>query len=408
MSVRQQDSNQTTRRLQTCDPAIWESFLSHRLGASDLVVEHVEAQQIEVKRTRFVITLAGHSDPITLLGKRTTPLEARFYRHLSGLIPEIAPRCWFDSADADTGYIVIDDVPHDSPPDRWRGGDAEDAVLQLARLHTLFWDQTELLGQHEWLPRIVGSEETWMQSRRRRWLQQEAHYADRAGAASEHAVETAGSLAPVLVDALAGLHTVEAMGGWPDVLDGRHLRAAADLLDDPVPMFQPLRRLPVTLLHGYPGIYNWRVNLFGESRLVDWQQVTVGPASLDLIAFLETFAALDYVATGGAATDITEETLIDSYILQLSAELSSRDDTPFDARALRRAIPAARCMYILFHWFPRFDKWFHWSPERVFSGRTLDPFDQDDILHSASDPISQLQPLLADTFRRFLLAYHRL
>ena len=78
-----QDSDQTTRRLQTCDSAVWEAFLSHRLDIADLHVTHVSAEQIERQRTRYVIQLAGHSDPITLLGKRTTPLEARFYRHFA-------------------------------------------------------------------------------------------------------------------------------------------------------------------------------------------------------------------------------------------------------------------------------------------------------------------------------------
>ena len=110
------------------------------------------------------------------------------------------------------------------------------------------------------------------------------------------------------------------MGGWPDVLDERHLNAAADLLDDPVPIFQPLRTLPATLLHGYPGIYNWRVSLFGERHLVDWRQAVAGPAVSDLIVFLETFNALGFM-DDGQSPSITEETLIDSYILQLSAEL---------------------------------------------------------------------------------------
>jgi hypothetical protein len=185
------------------------------------------------------------------------------------------------------------------------------------------------------------------------------------------------------------------------------MQAAADLLDDPVPMFEPLRRLPITLLHGYPGVYNWRVSLFDECHLVDWQQVVAGPAVTDLIVFLETFSALDFRQSGETSI-ITEETLIDSYILQLSAELRQRDDIKFSARDIRRAIPAARCLYILFHWLPRFEMWFHWSPEHAFAGRKLDPFEQEDVLQSASDPVAQLQPYLAGTFDRFLSAYHQL
>ena len=372
------DSDQTTRRLQTCDSAVWEAFLSHRLDVADLRVTHVSAEQIERQRTRYVIQLAGHSDPITLLGKRTTPLEARFYRHFADRLPAIAPRCWFSSADSQSGWVVIDDVPNDRPPADWQGGDAEDVITQLARLHVTFWDQGAALDQHEWLPQMTGTQETWLQTQRRKWLQDQAHFYDRRALASAHAIETVGTLAPTLVDAVAGLKAMQMMGGWPDVLDERHLNAAADLLDDPVPIFQPLRTLPATLLHGYPGIYNWRVSLFGERHLVDWRQAVAGPAVSDLIVFLETFNALGFM-DDGQSPSITEETLIDSYILQLSAELSARDDITFDARAVRQAIPAARCLYILFHWFPRFEKWFHWSPEQLFAGQQVDPFEQEDI-----------------------------
>lgn len=401
------DSDYTTRRLQTCDTNAWETFLSHRLDIADLIVEQVTAEQVETRRLRFIIKLAGHSDPITMIGKQTTTLEARFYRHLSAQLQTVAPRCWFSSADTQSGWIVIDDVPHDRVPTTWLGGDTEDVIRQLARLHTTFWDQGAHLSQHDWLPNMIGVEETWLQTRRRQWLQEQAHFYDRQSLASAHAIETAGVLAPTLVQAVAGLHTMQAMDGWADVLDMRHMQAAADLLDDPVPIFEPLRRLPVTLLHGYPGIYNWRVSLFDECHLVDWQDVVVGPAVVDLIVFLETFAALSHFQVDRTLTP-AEETLIDSYILQLSAEMGSNDEIEFDARAVRRAIPAARCLYILFHWFPRFEKWFHWSPEHVFAGRHLDPFEQEDILKSASDPITHLQPYLANTFDRFLNAYHQL
>ena len=51
-----------------------------------------------------------------------------------------------------------------------------------------------------------------------------------------------------------------------------------------------------------------------SGRLAD---VVVGPAVVDLIVFLETFAALSHLQVDRTLTP-AEETLIDSYILQLS------------------------------------------------------------------------------------------
>ena len=67
--------------------------------------------------------------------------------------------------------------------------------------------------QHEWLPQMTGTQETWLQTQRRKWLQDQAHFYDRRALASAHAIETVGTLAPTLVDAVAGLKTMQ-IDGW--------------------------------------------------------------------------------------------------------------------------------------------------------------------------------------------------
>ena len=134
------DSDYTTRRLQTCDTNAWETFLSHRLDIADLIVEQVTAEQVETRRLRFIIKLAGHSDPITMIGKRRRlwkPVLSPFECSASDSCPTLLVQF----ADTQSGWIVIDDVPHDRVPTTWLGGDTEDVIRQLARLHTTFWDQ---------------------------------------------------------------------------------------------------------------------------------------------------------------------------------------------------------------------------------------------------------------------------
>src|SRR5690606_41890300 len=84
------------------------------------------------------------------------------------------------------------------------------------------------------------------------WRRSESSLLEEGPAAvlSRHAVRNAGRLAPHFLRAANGLVVIRDLGGWPGVLGESHLAAAADLLDDPVPMLAPLLDLPVTLLHG--------------------------------------------------------------------------------------------------------------------------------------------------------------
>ncbi len=49
-------------------------------------------------------------------------------------------------------------------------------------------------------------------------------------------------------------------------------------------------------------------------------------------------------------TPLIEETIVDTYLLTLAAELGGRAG----ARAFRAALPAARCFHTLLKWFPFF------------------------------------------------------
>ncbi|MFN2135313.1 MAG: phosphotransferase, partial [Candidatus Promineifilaceae bacterium] len=199
-----------------------------------------------------------------------------------------------------------------------------------------------------------------------------------------------------------------ALGGWPGVLGESHLSAAADLLDDPVPMLEPLSRLPQTILHGDMHHYHWHVTLFEQRRLLDWSNVTLGPAVYDLITFQERF---DLLETGDSLrpvyarsdSPIDEETMIDSYLLAMNAELGSH----FDARAMRLAIPAARCLHVLVNWFPYFAGWFDQMPD-VYTWQRVNRAASDESSSMAIRPMLVYRPYLKRVFRHFLQAYRML
>lgn len=399
------------------DPQAWTALLSSQPGLEDVVVTAVTSQPILRKLapgddsprvTRYILVLANHSDSISLIGKETTAREAGFYRDAAETLNFVAPRCYLTHISDDRGWVILDDVPNDIPQRKWSTEDVEDVIDDMAALHSAYWDQPRIKDQYEWLNHLIDRDRITYD-----WplLRSElGPYFEEGPAAivSEHALRHLGRLAPRFLEAANGLAVMRALGGWPGVLGESHLAAVSDLLDDPVPILEPLVRLPQTMLHGDMHIYHWHITLFDERRLLDWDKVVTGPCIYDLVSFQERFDLL--IADDGTRRvharenpPIDEETIIDSYLLAMKAQLGSQ----FDARAMRLAIPAARCLHIIVNWFPYFAGWFDEMPD-VYTWQRLTRMPSSELTEKTLGHMLIYRPYLKRVFRRFLRAYRML
>lgn len=399
------------------DPAAWTAVLHRRFGDGGEKLPRVtavtgqrilnnKAEPYSPHLLRYTLTLEGHSDPLTCIGKRTTQAEAHFYRDLAPDL-DLAPRCWFYELGEETCWVILDDVPNDIPPQRWAAEDALNLIQALTRLHAAFWNDATLNRHHPWLAHFVGQKRPYTLPQLQ---EQQAPYFVEGPAAilSEHALHHAGQLAPTFLQAANGLAVMRSLGGWPGILGESHLTAAADLLDDPVPILHRLGELPITLLHGNPQNSHWRTCLLGSPRLLDWQDVHIGPAVLDLVRFTEQFNVLyqpdlPWHVSTRHETPTSEETLVDSYILLMRTRLRQA----FDARAFRQAIPAARCLHILLTWFPHFATWFAEMPN-VYTWQKVNRLPDQDLVGTRFEAIIGYRAHLQDAFGRFLQAYRTL
>jgi hypothetical protein len=399
-------------QLQKRNPAAWTELLHANLQSDDLTVSTVKAEPLRnytpggdpYHVVRYVLTLAGHSDPISLIAKRTNSVEASFYQHIAPQMPLLAARCLFTSQSEDQGWVVLDDVPSHFPPEHWTLLDVEEMIQGLTGLHAFFWNQPERITTNG-IPHFIGQRKySWEELKE----EQEIYFEEGPGAViSQHAVNNAGRLAGTLLQAANGLTVIRDLGGWPGILGESHLAAAADLLDDPVPMLEPLRELPVTLVHGNPRGDHWHLTLFDELRLIDWQHAVAGPGIMDLVSFLEQFDLLrgdtPWQVRMRPRRPTSDETIIDTYFLSMTDRLGSQ----FNARLIRQAIPAARCLYVLTTWFPYFATWFADMPNK-YTWQKVNRMRDDQLLDTAFQSIVGYRPVLAAAFKRFLHAYRTL
>lgn len=406
------ESKVDVAQLQKRTPTAWSALLQNEPGLDNVMVTAVSAKPIRTRDhqqsighvSRYLVSLANQSDPINLLAKYTNRQEVAFYRLLADLLPHLAPKCWYAHVFADEGWLVLDDVPDHIPPEKWSPYDVEDVIFDLSTLHETFWRQGDLLQDGE-IPHFLDGKEYTIEMLRR----EEAFYFEEGPGTtlSEHSIHHAGRLAPQFLQAANGLTVIRDLGGWPGVMGETHLTAVSDLLDDPVPMLEPLRNLPVTLLHGNPNTAHWRLTLFEQRRLIDWTKTAVGPSILDLVSFLEQFDLI-YYGKHPWQVDIretrpmTEETMIDSYLLHMSRLVPN-----FDARAFRLAIPAARCLHVLINWFPYFATWAADMPNK-FTWQKVNRLSDEQLTDSMFQPMVQFRPYLTAVFQRFLRAYRSL
>lgn len=352
------------------NPRAWTLLLTQNLGANDVIVEAVVEEPLNEDGTvsRYHLSLADYEEPISLIGRRTNAVEAMFYEYFAPSLSHFTVRCYFHHIGLDDGWLVLADSHNAYAPETWSASDVDILLGSLASLHATYWGKQELLDQYG-LPEMLKEHqsqagETAARTSEITPLEQPASQMERIESwlqsqqriLSEHALRTAGpTLAPLLAEAGKGLELLKHYGGWPGIIDERHLSALADLLDDPMPLLYPLRRLPGTLLHGNPSADHWCLTLFDDYYLLDWRLMTVGPGVCDLVRFIDQAALQPGNAFSGEAlwSGTAEETMIDSYILAMRGELGNR----FDARSIRLAVPAARCLLVLVEWIPRLGDW---------------------------------------------------
>lgn len=403
-------------QLQKRDPQAWTVLLSEQEGLDDVVVTAVVAQPLQSgvndsmdrRLTRYLVSLANHSDPIPFIGKKTTAIEALFYRELAHEAADLTPRCWYTHLSDKEGWIILDDVPNHVVQEDWQSADVENIIGRMAMLHTTFWNQPDFYRQFGWVPHFIGHKQ------KRYSLDELKHeqaiWFERGPGAllSDHALLHLGRFTSKFLEAANGLAVMKALGGWPGVLSETHLAAAADLIDDPVPVLEPLKQLPLTLTHGRMHSGHWRMTLFEDHRLLDWQHVTRAPGICDLVHFQEKFDLIHNNSDRSliqirSYSPVTEETLIDSYMLAMKKQLGNL----FDARQMRLAIPAARCLHVLTHWFPLFASWFDKMPNQYLWQR-YNRMSQQELVGRALSPMSAYRPYLRVVFQRFLRAYRML
>jgi hypothetical protein len=334
-------------------------------------------------------------------------VEAAFFGEFAPRLLELAPGYLFlHQAETNSeGWMVLDDVPNDIPPDKWSVADVSAIIEKLALLHAKFMGRTSDLtsaGLPSLLDRAIYPWESL--------IAEQAVYFEEGPAAilSEHALSQAGQLAPLFLQAANGLVVMRDLGGWPGILGETHLTAVADLLDDPVPLLEPLRQLPKTLLHGDPSSRHWHLTVFEDQRLTGWRTAAIGPGICDLISFIEQFGVFNAEEEGADLKTrrlwpMNEETMIDSYLLTLSQRLGSQVNT----RALRQAIPAARCLQVITTWFPHFATWFDEMPNK-FTWQKVNRMAPAEFVDTPLQGFMELRPYLSAVFERFLLAFRSL
>lgn len=379
------------------DTGAWAAMLQEDPALQDVAVSGVDVRQLnDGNLARYLLTLEDHSDPIPFIGKRTNAAEARFYRDIAPAIPRLVPRCWLRHISHDWSWIVLDDVPNHRPETRWTADDAEKVIAMLASFHGTFWQGDEQLDGHDWLVRPLDRQTHFPDDGHLAVWQAWDRLPGQGNVLSNHALHTANRLAPTFIRASVGLEVLRRLGGWPGIVEPPHLDALADLLDDPVPILQPLRELPETLLHGNPSPGHWHLTLFNDGLLLDWSNVSVGPAVCDLVAFLEAVEKLRARPLVAGRWPVSEETMVDSYLLRMHVGLSG-----FDARAVRQALPAARCLYLITTWLPRFADWFQPFVGSPLTWRALTAMSDEELHRTGYGRLAGLHDYLRDLFMRF-------
>ena len=98
------------KQLRSQRPRAWSAILAQEPEMAGVVVTQVTREKIKPGLIRFILELADHHEPITLIGKETNSTEAQFYRELGRRLPYLPPRCWFSHVHGEQSRVVLDEV----------------------------------------------------------------------------------------------------------------------------------------------------------------------------------------------------------------------------------------------------------------------------------------------------------
>lgn len=405
-------------------PSAWSRLLAQNPQTRGTVVTRVKKEQLPTRPRceRFLLELAGYEEVTVLIGKNTNAAEATFFADLAPHLSELTPYCWLSHVAGDQSWLVLDEVHDDWPPPKWTVSDIELIINRLILLHSEFWEKEEHLARFGIESRLGAS----ISADQGHFVTREQQATDKTGVQprttdprietdrpaakrllSNHALRTVGDMAWIFEQAASGLQAIQLVGGWPGILAEEHYEALSGILDDPVPILYPLRQSPATLSHGDPIPENWSISLFDEAILVDWMDIKIGPGIYDLICFIEQLYLIDTPEENWLRQEnrqISEETIIDTYVLGMGNSLGSR----FDAREIRELIPAARCLNVIINWLPKFNNWFDLEYVNKETWKDYAQLSENDLNELGFGQLASIRPHLAGVFNRFLEAYHSL
>ncbi len=204
-----------------------------------------QVQQLALVLKKAPVTAGGRV--LSAVGRREYGVYKRLAPHLPVLVPGLV------AGDPVQGWIVVEALTGLRPPDAWTREDYIEAIVNLAAMHDRFWGLGQDLAIFAWLGRPL-----------------DADYEATVMAAAE-AVQSL-----VREDRLPPLSTP------------RNFLAFGTLVQHADEIVAPLREETDTLLHGdyWPG--NIACPIDGRQIVFDWQRAGIGPAILDLVAFVKT------------------------------------------------------------------------------------------------------------------------
>jgi hypothetical protein len=242
-------------RQHTADPALSISLLVERdIPFSRPSVGYLRGLQVTCKnkKSRQAYNLVyKQSHGTTRKGLSGAGLrEILFYRNLASQVPLATPKLIASHNDGE--WLVLEMVHALRGPEQWTSTDYLTAVEGLVALHERFWGLRDHLETYHWLPQPLDADF-------------DIH-------------QTAAK------DALQNLSGPD--GAAQISRDQTLMNALYRLTENATAIVDHLHRIPATLLH----CDYWPGNLAITSEQLyafDWQQVSIGPGTLDLVTLLQ-------------------------------------------------------------------------------------------------------------------------
>ena len=408
------------KELRRLNPQAWTALLAQDIDHGSILVTAVEREELklEIKAFRYLLSLDGYLEPITLIGKKTNAAEALFFGNFANKISGIAPHCLISHLEGDLGWVIHEEPYNNYRPVEWTARDIERIIDRLVRLHTETWGQEEELARVGFAHLLEGEmpdigEE--IPNKEAQALLQPIELSKRIASwergdlslPSDHAINNAGNLGFDLIQSAVALEKIVQRGGWPGVFEDVHRQAAADLLDDPMPMFFPLSQLPQSLIHGNAAPEAWYLDLLGSCQLSDWRSAKIGPPIYDLVCLILNIGLIEPkegTTSLKYAWPITEETIVDSYILAMGQRL----DSEFSPALVRQVLPAVETLYILTVGIPKLAQWIEKLDGEKFNWQSAWVGDYDKISDVGYSHFDALRSYWSALFTRFLSAYSSL